>query len=149
MRVVLQRVSQARVRVDGEVVGEIARGLMLLCAFRASDDAQVLDWMAEKCLDLRVFNDDDGLMNRSLRETGGGVLAISQFTLYGNCRKGRRPSFVSSAPAEQASQLYDDFMNKLRRRHDLVAGGVFQAKMDVELVNDGPVTLILEREAGE
>jgi len=149
MRVVLQRVSEARVRVDGAVVGEIKNGLMLLCAFRESDDEPVLDWMAEKCLDLRVFNDEDGLMNRSLRETGGGVLAISQFTLYGNCRKGRRPSFVASAPAEQASRLYDDFMDKLRARHAPVAGGVFQAKMDVELVNDGPVTLILEREAGD
>jgi len=149
MRVVLQRVSEARVRVEGAVVGEIGPGIMLLCAFRESDDNKVLDWMAEKCLDLRVFNDEDGLMNRSLRELGGGVLAISQFTLYGNCRKGRRPSFVTSAPAEKASQLYDSFMSKLSSRHSPVAGGVFQAKMDVELVNDGPVTLILEREAGD
>jgi D-aminoacyl-tRNA deacylase len=149
MKVVLQRVSEARVRVDGAVVGEIGAGLMLLCAFRESDDTKTLEWMAEKCLDLRVFNDDDGLMNRSLREAGGGVLAISQFTLYGNCRKGRRPSFVASAPAEQASQLYDEFMDKLRAAHAPVAGGIFQAKMDVELINDGPVTLILEREAGD
>jgi D-tyrosyl-tRNA(Tyr) deacylase len=105
--------------------------------------------MAEKCLDLRVFPDDEGQMNRSLRDTGGGVLAISQFTLYGNCRKGRRPSFVSSAPAEQAAKLYEEFMEKLRARHEPVAAGIFQVHMDVELVNDGPVTLILEREATE
>ncbi len=149
MRVVLQRVSEARVRVDGETVGEIGSGLLLLVAFRAKDDAKILEWMAEKCLDLRVFNDEDGLMNRSLRETGGGVLAVSQFTLYGNARKGRRPSFVDSAPAEEASRLYDEFMDMLRARHEPVAGGVFQAKMEVELVNDGPVTLILDREAGD
>ncbi len=149
MRVVLQRVSEARVRVDGQVVGEIGSGLMLLVAFRADDDAKVLEWMAEKCLDLRIFNDEDGLMNRSLRDTGGGVLAVSQFTLYGNARKGRRPSFIDSAPADEASRLYDEFMDMLRARHESVAGGVFQAKMEVELVNDGPVTLILDREAGD
>lgn len=147
MRVVLQRVSSARVRVEGRVVGEIGAGLLLLAAFRAGDDARVLEWMAGKVLDLRIFNDEDGLMNRSLRETGGGVLAVSQFTLYGNARKGRRPSFVDSAPADEAARLYEEFMELLRARHEPVAGGVFQARMEVELVNDGPVTLILDREA--
>jgi len=147
MRIVLQRVSHARVRVDGEVVGEIGPGLLLLCAFRATDDAGLLEWMAEKCLDLRIFSDGKGLMNRSLRESGGGVLAVSQFTLYGNCRKGRRPSFVASAPSEQAANLYRDFLDVLRARHAPVAAGVFQAHMEVEMLGDGPVTLILEREA--
>jgi len=149
MRVVLQRVSEARVRVEGETVGEIGPGLVLLVAFRETDDAKVLEWMAEKCLDLRVFGDDEGLMNRSLRDRGSGILAVSQFTLYGNCRKGRRPSFVASAPAEQAARLYEQFMDLLRARHEPVAAGVFQAKMEVDLVNDGPVTLILDREAGD
>ena len=148
MRVVLQRVSEARVRVDGEVTGEIGPGLLLLCAFQVEDDAKTLAWMAEKCLDLRVFPDDQGLMNRSLRESGGGVLAVSQFTLYGDCRKGRRPSFIGSAPAERAAQLYADFVKILEDRHKPVAQGLFQAHMDVELVGDGPVTLILDREAG-
>jgi len=148
MRVVLQRVSEARVRVDGRVAGEIGPGLLLLCAFQAGDDEKTLAWMADKCLDLRVFPDEEGLMNRSLRESGGGVLAVSQFTLYGDCRKGRRPSFIASAPADQAARLYAGFVKMLQERHEPVAQGVFQARMDVELVNDGPVTLILDREAG-
>ena len=148
MRVVLQRVAEARVRVEGRVVGEIGAGLVLLCAFRPGDDEKTLVWMAEKCLDLRVFPDDEGLMNRSLREAGGGVLAVSQFTLYGDCRKGRRPSFIASAPADEAAALYERFLEILRARHESVAAGVFQAHMGVELINDGPVTLILDREAG-
>ena len=134
MRVVIQRVSRAAVRVDGETVGEIGRGLLALCAFREADSAACVQWMAAKLADLRIFPDDEGKMNRSLRENGGAVLAVSQFTLYGDARKGRRPSFVDSAPAELAEGLP-------------VAAGVFQAMMAVELVNDGPVTLILDRDA--
>jgi len=147
MRVVLQRVSEARVRVDGRVVGEIGPGLLLLCAFAPADDEAVLRWMAAKCADLRVFNDDEGKMNRSLRDTGGGALAVSQFTLYGDCRKGRRPSFVHSAPPERAAALYERFLELLGAEGLTVAAGVFQAMMAVELINDGPVTLVLEREA--
>ncbi len=145
MRVVLQRVSEARVRVEGRTVGEIGPGLVLLCAFQPADDSKTLTWMAAKCADLRVFTDDEGKMNRSLRETGGAVLVVSQFTLYGDCRKGRRPSFIGSAPADQATLLYNEFIAALRSENLEVETGVFQAMMEVELVNDGPVTLILDR----
>jgi len=144
VRVVLQRVSEARVRTGGRIVGEIGPGLLLLCAFQESDDEATLTWMAAKCADLRVFPDDEGKMNRSCREVGGAVLAVSQFTLYGDCRKGRRPSFVGSAPAEQAEHLYERFLQILVDEGMTVASGVFQAMMKVELVNDGPVTLILD-----
>ena len=110
MRVVIQRVSRAAVRVDGETVGEIGRGLLALCAFREADSAACVQWMAAKLADLRIFPDDEGKMNRSLRENGGAVLAVSQFTLYGDARKGRRPSFVDSAPAELAEGLYLAFL---------------------------------------
>ena len=145
MRVVLQRVTEARVRVDGRTVGEIGPGLLLLCAFQAGDDAAVLAWMAAKCADLRIFADEEGKMNRSLRDTGGAVLAVSQFTLYGDCANGRRPSFVHAAPAERAEGLYADFVAALRGEGIGVETGVFRAMMAVELVNDGPVTLILDR----
>lgn len=145
MRVVLQRVSRAAVRVDGETVGAIGAGLLLLCAFQADDTVACARWMAAKCADLRVFNDEAGKMNRSLRETGGSVLAVSQFTLCGDCRKGRRPSFIASAPAERAEALYDAFLAALRDEGLPVAAGVFQASMAVELVNDGPVTVIIDR----
>lgn len=147
MRVVLQRVSSARVRVEGEIVGEIGSGLLLLCAFRQEDSEKELRWMAEKCQDLRVFPDGEGKMNLSLRDTGASILAVSQFTLYGNCSKGRRPSFVGAADADRASVLYEDFLGILRESDLPVEGGVFQAHMKVELVNDGPVTLLLEKEA--
>ncbi len=146
MRVVLQRVSRAAVRVEGATVGEIGAGLLLLCAFAAEDTSSCAKWMAAKCADLRIFPDAEGKMNRSLRDVGGEVLAVSQFTLYGDCRKGRRPSFVGSAPAEQASSLYDEFLAALAAEGLPVASGVFQAKMEVELVNDGPVTLVLDRD---
>ncbi len=147
MRVVAQRVARAAVRVEGETVGAIERGLLLLCAFQASDDTACVQWMAAKLAELRIFPDAAGKMNRSLREVGGAALAVSQFTLYGDCRKGRRPSFVGSAPAAQAAALYAEFLAALREEGLPVASGVFQAMMEVELVNDGPVTLILDREA--
>ena len=139
MRVVLQRVRDASVTVDGEVTGAIDAGLLLLAAFRENDSDDQLRWMARKCCDLRIFEDEAGKMNLSLRDTGGGVLAISQFTLYGDARKGRRPSFVGSAPGPVAERLYDRFLE--------VQSGVFGAHMDVRFCNDGPVTLILDREA--
>ena len=146
MRVVLQRVSRARVTVDGRVTGEIGRGLLLLVGFTAADSEDALAWMAEKVRGLRIFPDDAGKMNRSLDEVGGGVLVVSQFTLYGDTRKGRRPSFVDVAPPERAIPLYERFVALLRAgAPGPVATGEFGAMMDVELVNDGPVTLMLER----
>lgn len=146
MRIVLQRVSRAEVRVDGDVVGSIGPGHLLLVGFAPDDDAPRLEWMADKVLGLRVFADEDGKMNRSLEEAGGDLLVVSQFTLYGDTSKGRRPSFVGAAAPEQAESLYDRFVAELKRRTGRgVETGVFGAMMDVELVNDGPVTLILER----
>ena len=147
MRVVLQRVSEARVRVDGRVTGEIGHGLLLLCAFREADTDAVMQWMAEKLCDLRIFNDDEGKMNRSVREVEGGLLVVSQFTLYGDARKGRRPSFIGSAPGPVAERLYDRFVEILRGSGLVVQTGQFAADMKVELVNDGPVTLSLDRDA--
>lgn len=144
MRAVVQRVSQARVRVEGRVTGEIQNGLVVLLGVAKNDDEAAAEQLADKIWGLRIFGDDQGRMNRSLEETGGTVLAVSQFTLYGDCRKGRRPSFDRAAPAEQARALYDSFVEALRRRGARVETGVFQAIMDVELVNDGPVTLLLD-----
>jgi D-tyrosyl-tRNA(Tyr) deacylase len=145
MRIVLQRVSRARVTVAGRVTGEIGRGLLLLAGFTDSDTEDALAWMAEKVVGLRIFPDDEGKMNRSVGETGGALLVVSQFTLYGDTRKGRRPSFVDAARPEIAIPLYERFVDLLRATGLEVATGEFGAMMDVELVNDGPVTLILER----
>lgn len=146
MRVVLQRTARAAVRIDGGEVGRIGTGYLLLAAFAPTDDEETLRWMAEKVVGLRLFPDDDGRMNLSLGEVGGDVLVVSQFTLYGDARKGRRPSFVGAAPPDQAVPLYDRFVELLRdRAPSRVETGEFGATMDVELVNDGPVTLILER----
>ncbi len=145
MRVVLQRVSRASVTVDEEITGKIACGFLILVGFTRGDGVEQLEWMADKIVGLRVFADDEGKMNRDLREVGGDVLVVSQFTLYGDARKGRRPSFVAAAPPEAAERLYQEFVGALGRRGVRVQEGVFGAMMDVELVNDGPVTLILER----
>lgn len=144
MRAVVQRVSQARVRVNGELTGEIGTGVVVLLGVARTDDEAAAEQMAEKIWGLRLFNDDQRRMNRSLEDVGGAVLAVSQFTLHGDCRKGRRPSFDRAAPAEQAKKLYEAFVAALRRRGAQVETGVFQAMMDVELVNDGPVTLLLD-----
>ena len=146
MRVVLQRVSSARVRVEGRTIGAIQHGVVLLAAFRADDGDEALDWMARKCVELRVFADDEGKMNRSLQEVGGAVLLVSQFTLYGDVRKGRRPSFIDSAPPAQARALYERFEARLRATGLPVETGSFGAMMQVELVNDGPVTILLDRD---
>ena len=145
MRVVLQRVSRAEVRIEGGTVGSIDGGLLLLAAFRDGDTVADMEWMARKCIELRVFRDDDGKMNKSLVDAGGSVLLVSQFTLYGDCRKGRRPSFIGSARPELAERLYDNFAEQLRACGVTVATGRFGAMMDVDFVNDGPVTLILDR----
>jgi len=146
MRVVLQRVARAEVRVDGESVGSIGRGYLLLVAFRAGDDEETLRWMVEKVRGLRLFSDEQGKMNLPIDEVGGAILAVSQFTLYGDVRKGRRPSFIDAAEPEEAERLYNRFVDLLRGGTIPVATGRFGARMQVDLVNDGPVTLIIERE---
>jgi D-tyrosyl-tRNA(Tyr) deacylase len=149
MRVLLQRVSRAAVRVEGKTVGSIGEGVLLFVGFAEADGPSELEWMVEKVIDLRVFNDGDGKMNRSLKEAGGAILAVSQFTLYGDARKGRRPSFARAAKPEKAASLYSEFVAFLRRRAPgVVAEGVFGAALEVDLVNVGPVTLLLERCAG-
>ncbi len=149
MRVVLQRVSRAQVRVDGNVTGEIGVGFVILAGFGPGDTEETLTWMAEKILSLRLFRDAEDKMNRSLDEVHGAVLVVSQFTLYGDARKGRRPSFIDAAPPEVAKPLYERFVALLKERGSTsgiaVETGEFGAMMEVELVNDGPVTLLLER----
>ena len=146
MRIVLQRVSRARVTVEGRVTGSIGRGFLLLAGFSAADNDDALVWMADKIISLRLFADGEGKMNLGLEDVAGGLLVVSQFTLYGDTRKGRRPSFIDAAPPAQAIPLYEKFVALLRERAPgPVETGEFGAMMDVELVNDGPVTLILER----
>jgi len=144
MRAVIQRVSRARVIVDGRVTGEIEAGLVVLIAVGRGDSASTAAAMAEKIVHLRSFNDDQGKMNRSLLDAGGAVLAISQFTIYGDARGGRRPSFVQAAPPEQGKALYEEFVRALQALGVRVETGVFQAHMSVELANDGPVTILLD-----
>lgn len=147
MRCVIQRSGPARVTIDGRVAGAIDGGLVVLAAFAAADTDAELDWMARKLPALRIFPDEEGRMNRSLAEVGGSILLVSQFTLYGDCRKGQRPSFTASAAPGPAADLYDRFGGLLRRQWPRVAEGEFGAMMQVELVNDGPVTLVIDREA--
>jgi D-tyrosyl-tRNA(Tyr) deacylase len=144
MRAVIQRVTAADVQVDHEIVGRIGPGLLVLLGIARSDEEKDADYLADKVVNLRIFEDDEGKMNRSLLETGGELLVVSQFTLLGDCRKGRRPSFVEAAPPERAEQLYEYFVDQLRLKGINVSTGQFQAMMAVSLVNDGPVTLILE-----
>lgn len=149
MLAVVQRVSRAQVRVrteDGvsEVTGEIGEGLVVLLGVGPGDEAADAEWMARKCAELRIFRDEDGKMNRSVLDVGGSILAVSQFTLFGDVSRGRRPSFIGAAPPERADPLYQDFVARLRERGLTVGTGVFQAMMEVELVNDGPVTLWLD-----
>lgn len=147
MRVVLQRVSRASVSIDGRTAGAIGRGFCLLVGLTHGDTAATVDWMAEKVAGLRLFPDAEGKMNLGLDEVGGGLLVISQFTLYGDAAKGRRPSFIAAARPETAIPLYERFVGALRARGLEVATGEFGADMQVEIHNDGPVTLILERSA--
>ncbi|MEO1526850.1 MAG: D-aminoacyl-tRNA deacylase [Planctomycetota bacterium] len=145
MRVVLQRVTSASVSVDGNVVGQIGAGFLALVGIGHEDDESVVDWMAEKTAVLRVFEDDAGKMNRSVIDVGGSVLAVSQFTLYGDCRKGRRPAFTDAAAPDIARSLYERYAEKLAGQGIGVEKGVFAADMKVSLVNDGPVTMLLEK----
>ena len=147
MRVVVQRVQRAAVHVGAETVASIGPGLLLLVAFKTGDGDKDLRWMAEKVAHLRIFEDSAGKMNRALLEVGGQALVVSQFTLYGDARKGRRPSFDAAAPAAEARVLFEKFVDKLTSHGIMAAVGRFQAAMRVELVNDGPVTLLLDSQA--
>ncbi len=144
MRAVIQRVSQARVEVDGQITGAIGQGLLVLLGVHRNDTEKDLVWMADKIQHLRIFEDEQGLMNRSLDDIGGQLLVVSQFTLYGDCRKGRRPSWNEAASPEVAKDLYDRFIALCREREIPTEAGIFQAMMEVSLTNDGPVTILLD-----
>jgi len=144
MRAVVQRVSRAEVRVDGQVVGAVGRGLAVLLGVAEGDDDAAASYLSDKVAALRIFEDDAGKMNRAVAEVGGGVLVVSQFTLLGDARKGNRPGFSAAAPPEAANALYERFCGYLREKGLTVATGVFRAHMEVELVNEGPVTLLLD-----
>jgi len=144
MRAVLQRVSRAKVTVDGRIAGEIGPGLMILLGVGRNDTSAVISRMAQRCVNLRIFEDDQGKMNRSVLDVKGSVLAVSQFTLYGDARGQRRPSFIAAAPPELAKTVYDEFCEALRKLGVAVASGIFQTRMSVELVNEGPVTILLD-----
>jgi len=149
MRCIVQRSGPAKVEIEGKISGAIENGLVVLAAFAPTDTSSELEWMARKLIRLRIFSDDQGKMNLSLQDVGGGILLVSQFTLYGDCRKGNRPSFVGSAPPEMALQLYQEFGRVLRLQWSEVAEGEFGASMNVSLKNIGPVTLVIDREASQ
>ncbi|MCX8023295.1 MAG: D-aminoacyl-tRNA deacylase [Syntrophorhabdaceae bacterium] len=144
MRAVVQRVKKASVEVDGKVVGEIGQGFLVLLGVAHKDTKEDVDWMVEKVLNLRIFENEEGKFDRSLLDIDGDLLVVSQFTLYGDCSKGRRPSFSSAMEPHKAKELYDLFIAKAKERVKRVESGIFQAMMDVHLVNQGPVTLIIE-----
>lgn len=144
MRAVIQRVSRAKVTVDGETTGEISRGILVLLGVSHDDSENEADYLLEKILNLRIFEDGEEKMNLSLQDIKGELLVVSQFTLYGDARKGRRPSYIKAAAPERANELYEYFLSQARRQLSKVEAGRFQAMMDVELVNDGPVTILLD-----
>lgn len=146
MKIVVQRVKEASVTVNEKVVGEIKKGLLLLVGIHVDDSTDQMRWMCEKVLKLRVFPDDDGKMNRSISDIAGEILVVSQFTLYGDAKKGTRPSYINAARPEKAEPMYEEMIEYFKKHSDLnIQGGKFRAMMDVHLVNDGPVTLILEK----
>ncbi|RWR15220.1 D-aminoacyl-tRNA deacylase [Siminovitchia fortis] len=145
MKIVLQRCKQASVTAEGRLTGSIGRGFVLLVGITHDDTEKEAEWLADKIINLRIFEDADGKMNRSLKDVNGEILSVSQFTLYADCNKGRRPSFVDAAAPDMANSMYEHFNELLRSRGVKVETGVFGAMMEVDLVNDGPVTLVLER----
>ena len=145
MKAVIQRVSSASVIVGGETVGAIEGGILVLLGVEKGDDEVQADWLAEKIVGVRIFEDQDGKMNLSVQDVGGGLLVVSQFTLAGNCDKGRRPSFDTAAPSDEGKRLYNYFVEVLKRLGVPVQTGIFQANMQVSLINDGPATFVLER----
>ncbi len=146
MRAVIQRVNRASVRIDGSITEKISHGLVVLLGIHGDDTTRNLQWMADKIVNLRIFEDDEGKMNRSLADINAEMLIVSQFTLYGDCRKGRRPGYSSAAPPEIAEPIYDRFIEEIKSRGIKTATGTFRAMMEVELVNHGPVTLLLDSE---
>lgn len=146
MRSVVQRVKQASVSVDGKVVGKISAGLLVLLAVGQDDSLGETTWMVDKLIGLRIFEDEEGKMNRSIEDVGGEILMVSQFTLYGDCRKGKRPSFISAAPPDRAKLLFEQTVEQTRRRGVKVETGIFQTEMEIALINHGPVTILLDSE---
>ena len=146
MKIVLQRSKEAKVEVNNEIVGSIDYGLVLLVGFTHNDTIKEIDYMVDKVINLRIFDDENGIMNKSLLDIKGSILSISQFTLYADSRKGRRPSYVNALSSDKAKELYEIFNNKLKEQIINVETGIFQADMNVSLTNDGPVTIILEKE---
>jgi len=146
MRAVVQRVSRASVKIDTLTTGSIQKGVVVLLGIHATDSLDELRWMTDKIINLRIFEDNNGKMNRSLADIDGEMLIVSQFTLYGDCRKGRRPGYSSAAPPELAKPLYEQYIEEVKSRQIRVATGTFGANMEVEIINDGPVTLLLDSE---
>ncbi len=144
MRAVVQRVSQASVTIAGKIDGEIGQGLLVLLGVHKDDTDKDASYLAEKCVNLRIFEDDQGKMNNSLVDVSGSMLVVSQFTLYGDCRKGRRPSYNDAAPPEQANRLYEIFVSEVEKHEIKAETGTFQAMMEVGLINDGPVTILVD-----
>ena len=145
MKVLVQRVLSSSVEVDNKIVGQINKGLMLLVGFTDSDTDKEIDYMVDKIINLRIFDDENGVMNKSLIDVNGSILSISQFTLYADTRKGRRPSYIKALSGDKAILLYDKFNNKLKEENIKVETGIFGAEMKVSLINDGPITIMLEK----
>ena len=144
MRVLVQRVTSSSVEVEGKIVGKIDNGMVILVGFTRTDNSTNIDYMVEKVLNLRIYDDDNGIMNKSILDAGGSILSISQFTLYGDCRKGRRPNFMAALGGSEAEVLYNKFLEEIKKEGIKVETGIFGADMKVSIENDGPVTLILE-----
>ena len=145
MKVLVKRCDRASVTVENKIVGSIDKGIMILVGFTDTDNQKNIDWMVDKVINLRIFDDEQGIMNKSLLDTGGSILSVSQFTLYADTAKGRRPSYVNALSGDKATVLYDEFNQKLREKNVHVETGIFGAEMKVELVNDGPITIMLEK----
>lgn len=145
MRVVVQRCTEASVTVDNKIVGKIDKGMMLLVGFTEGDDSKIIDYMVDKVINLRIFDDEAGVMNKSLIDSKGSILSVSQFTLYADATKGRRPSYVKALSGDRAIDLYNEFNEKLKKQNIHVETGIFGAEMQVALINDGPITILLEK----